>query len=199
MDDTWVVTYCIDRLDRICSVNDAWVAFALANGGRQLLPSHIIGRSLWGMITDLTTSQVYRELARRVRAGSGPRRFYFRCDAPGQRRLLSMRMTLQPGDQLQFETAPVRDQPRVPVQLLDPAGPRAEAFVDICSWCMRLPVANGTWLELEDAIQELHLFVQSPPPGLTHVICPDCHDSMKRAIERPEAPGSLSVVLGDLP
>lgn len=194
----WIVSYRIDRDDRICAVSDAWVAFALANSGQQLLPPSILGRDLWSMLGDPTTRQVYQALLGKVRAGTGPVRFQFRCDAPGERRLLSMHITLHDEGQVQFETAVVRDQPRVPVSLLDPSMARSEALLRICAWCMRIPVADGRWVELEDGIREMGLFDQPSLPSLTHGMCPSCFHRVMGALDTGPS-DDAPVILGGLP
>ncbi len=72
--------------DTIIAVNDKWTAFAAAHDGGALLPPTILGRSLWDFIADRTTILIYRRLFERIRAGAGPVRFGFRCDAPALRR-----------------------------------------------------------------------------------------------------------------
>jgi hypothetical protein len=194
----WIVSYTIDRDDRIHSVSDAWVAFALANNGEHLLPPAILGRELWQMVSDLTTRHVYQVLLRNVRAGTGAVGFQFRCDSPAERRLLSMHMTLRSDDQVEFETALVRDQPRVPLPMLDPSVPRSGELLRICAWCMRVPVSEGRWAELEDAIREMRLFERPMPPPLTHGMCPRCHDNVMGLFD--SGPGnSAPVVFGSLP
>ncbi|MEO8257680.1 MAG: hypothetical protein ABI868_10095 [Acidobacteriota bacterium] len=79
------VAYTLDASDTIIAVNDAWIAFAAANDGVPLLPPAILGRSLWDFIADHTTILLYRRLFERVRAGVGPVRVTFRCDAPARR------------------------------------------------------------------------------------------------------------------
>lgn len=70
--DTNPVVYEVDATDRIISVNDAWITFALHNSGEALLPPGIIGRHLWDSVADPTTIELYRMLYARVRSRGEP-------------------------------------------------------------------------------------------------------------------------------
>ena len=182
MDDAWLLSYRIDRTDRISAVNDAWVAFALANNGRHLLPEVVLGRRLWDMVGDLRTRDVYEAFLRRVRETAEPLRLLFRCDSPTLRRLLGMQIIALPDGEVEFATSVVRDEPRVPLALLDAQVPRSGDKLVICGWCMRAPVEDGSWVELEDAIPRLNLFAVWPLPQLHHEMCPTCHETVVRGL-----------------
>lgn len=198
MDDAWLLSYRIDRTDRISAVNDAWVAFALANNGRHLLPDVVLGRHLWDMVGDLRTRDVYEALLRRVRETAQPLRLLFRCDSPTLRRLLGMQIIALPDGEVEFATSVVRDEPRVPMPLLDARSPRSADHLTICGWCMRAPVEDGTWLELEDAVPRLNLFGVWPLPRLHHEMCPSCHETVMRALAAPITDGE-ALQIGAIP
>ena len=192
------VSYRIDAADRILTVDDGWVSFAEGNDGDQLLPPGILGSLLWPWIADSTTSQLYRDLIRRVRNGRGPVRFRFRCDAPDERRLLQMQITSANGGEVQFETNLLVSQPRPPVALLDSTAARSREPLTICGWCMRIPDAFGTWLEIEMAIVRLELFEGRALPMLSHGMCPTCCDAMLTVVADPKLAASGDVTVGPL-
>ncbi|MEO8071489.1 MAG: hypothetical protein ABI652_08805 [Acidobacteriota bacterium] len=196
------VGYTVDARDAIITVNEAWVAFAAANDGVPLLPPAILGRSLWDFIADRTTILVYRRLFERVRAGSGPVRFTFRCDAPALRRLLEMSIAIEPADALRFVVRPVRVEDRPAVQLLEPTeptGPRSDAVLRMCGWCKRIPDPSGRWMEIEAALPLLTLFEQTALPATSHVMCEECHRVMMGAIDDPVSAAVGRVGVGTLP
>ena len=43
------ILYRLDDRDEIIFVNDAWSVFANANDGEHLIPSQVLGRSLWDL------------------------------------------------------------------------------------------------------------------------------------------------------
>lgn len=179
------VRYVVDAADRICEVNDAWSDFARANDGEHLLPPAIIGRPIWDFIADQGTSGLYQRLMERVRAGRGPLRFGFRCDAPAVRRQLTMHMTLEDGAVcFTVRAAALEPRPRVP--LLDVTVPRSGELVSMCSWCKRIETAQGRWLEVEDAIGPLGLFQSDLLPTISHGMCGECYDQVVSAL-----PGGL--------
>ena len=196
MNISWPVLYRIDIEDRLAELNDGWLAFAQANEGYALHPSNILGRSLWDFIADAETRHLYQVMVERLRQGGPPARFRFRCDAPDRRRLLAMEIT---GDQtggVQFSVTSVLEDPRVSLSLLEPAHARGERLLTMCGWCKRTQLPPGRWVELEDAVEELGLFEDSPLPGVTHGICPPCHEAMDRALHDPAVGAAGTVTLG---
>jgi hypothetical protein len=178
-------------------VNSAWSAFAGENDGMQLLPPAILGRALWDFITDTTTVQIYRQLFARVRAGIGPVKFAFRCDAPTKRRLLEMNITKQPTGTLKCVVRPLRVEDRPAVPTFGSAKADSDALLRVCGWCKRTPDANGEWLEVEQALLRLALFQQPTLPTITHGICEDCQRAMTAALEDRALAASGEITLGD--
>ncbi|MEO8200403.1 MAG: hypothetical protein ABI679_07780 [Gemmatimonadota bacterium] len=193
------ISYRIDSADRIISVNAGWTSFARANRGEHLLPEAVIGRPLWHWIADPATCQIYRALIEQVRQGGGPVRFQFRCDAPGIRRLLRMKVVHRGEGEIGFDTTLLRSQRRRAVPVLDPESERSRGLLTICGWCMRLPVPGGSWLEIEIAIPRLHIFEGPTPPRLTHGICPACSEAMVKMLDDPRLAASGLVIVGTLP
>jgi hypothetical protein len=192
------VGYRIDSSDRITTVSEGWVSFAMENGGKRLLPPGILGTSLWPWIVDPTTRHVYRSLLARVRKGAGAVRFQFRCDGPDRRRLLQMQITLAASDYVDFQTTLLRKQPRAEVGLMDPATIRSDALLTICGWCMRVPV-SGKWVEIEEAVPALGLLEAFIMPQLSHGMCPACYNTMLTAIDDSDLSASGQVTVGALP
>jgi len=171
------IIYQLDRDGRILSVNEAWDDFAQENGGEAVLADRVLGRPLGQYISDPVTRALYEHLVDRARRSGQDVRFRLRCDSPGRRRLLEVRIAPAPDDGVEFRTRVVDSSERdVPV-LLDPAAPRGGDFIGMCSWCQRLEV-DGRWLEVEDVVRELRLFERPEVPQVSHGICPDCHSRM---------------------
>jgi hypothetical protein len=190
------IVYQVDKGDRICDVNAAWSAFASANQGAHLLPPAVLGQSLWDAITDPTTRLVYRALLARVRSGAGPVRFLVRCDAPDRRRLLEMRIMTTDTGGVAFSSAVVAEEPRPRVSLLDVDARRSAEILPACGWCMRVRLADGSWVEIEEAVSALALFESEVLPQLSHGMCPSCYDAMDRALGADERSGAERIDLG---
>jgi hypothetical protein len=176
-----IMIYRVNRQDELIYMNEVWVQFALANDAPDLLPKHVLNRSLWQFITGETTRHLYREILQNVRAGR-PMSFPFRCDAPASKRSMEMTILGRADGEVQFETRILQAQERPHQALLDRNARRAEDLLRICAWCKRLDTGGGQWAELEDAIATLQMFEQSTLPLLTHGMCKPCFEAMTEKI-----------------
>ena len=174
-----VFVYRIDRSDAITDVDEAWVTFARVNGAATLTAATVEGQSLWRYVIGVELSLIYRQLFKDVRSGRKIT-IPFRCDSPTQRRYFEMRMTVVEDAGIQFENRVLRQevQDPGPVTLLDPSALRSDVSVLMCSWCKRVKEPTGDWLPLERAVVVLQLLSTTPPPSLTHGICPSCQSGI---------------------
>lgn len=176
-----LLTYQIDRVDRITSVSGRWNQFADSNDGGTRA-TEVVGHSLWDFVVDETTRHVYRELIARVR-GSRRLAFSFRCDSPTLRRF--MRMTLSPGANgtVTFDSQIVKTEPReAPPVTISPDMATGD-LLRMCGWCKRVAVAADEWVEVEVAVERLGLMAEGPPVGVTHGMCPDCFTRVMREVD----------------
>ena len=192
------IAYEIDAADRIVRVSPGWSAVAEAGGAPGLRDALVVGRPLWDFVADPTTRQLYAAMLARARAGARPLGFSFRCDTPTERRLMQMQLTGLPAGGVAFEVRVIAVQSRPAAVLLDAGTPR-KGLVRMCSWCKRLPVPTGEWLEVEDAMKVLDLLDTTPLPAITHGICPQCNEGVLAALAEDEAGGAGGVALGRLP
>ena len=180
-----VVQYRIDAEDRLTEVNDAWAAFAAANGGDALQPSQVVGRRLWDFLADPTTRALYRAMLVRLRRDGPPIRFGFRCDAANVRRFLSMEMTAEPGGGVLFSLTSIATEPRTSVTLLELGHAHSMAMITACGWCNQIRLPSGEWVEVEAAVMTLGLFGGGPLPDLSHGICTECESVLTAALDAP--------------
>ncbi len=183
------IRYTIDAHDVIKAVSDSWYPFAVDNEGNQLSNTDVIGRSLWDFIKDSPTREIYRKMIARVRQGRRTQ-FTLRCDGPTERRLLSMTVTRQLLDEIEFETKVLKLEHRDAVPLLMNEVPRSTALVRICAWCNLVDVGDDTtseWVEVEVAMERLRLFERDQMPKLSHGICDACLVKMMQEVESPSA------------
>jgi hypothetical protein len=66
----------------------------------------------------------------------------------------------------------------------------------MCGWCKRTQLPTGRWVEIEEAVEELGLFEDSPLPGVTHGICLPCHEAMDRMLDDAAVGAAGTVTLG---
>jgi len=174
--------YRVDAEDLLCHVDAVWEAFAAANGGEDLGARQVLGRSLWAFVCDPSMSQLYRHLMAEARRG-GQVRLRFRCDAPTERRLLEMHVTGLADGAVEFRTRPIVLAFRPHEALLDVHGARTGMPLPVCSWCNRVWVGDG-WVEVEIAVERLHLMLRTVLPPLAHVTCDDCRSTIRRQVGR---------------
>ncbi len=166
--------YQLDAQDRILFVNEHWLSFAKENGSLELTQEAVLHQSVWNFVSNKEVRQLYEMLFERVRAKGPSITFPYRCDSPGIRRYLKMKISALAGGHLDFTSWILREETRDPVAALDRSRARSQTFLTVCSWCKRAKLAEKRWAEVEEAIGYLKLFDPPEPPQLTHGICPEC-------------------------
>lgn len=173
MQDFTEISYIIDANDRLVSVSPEWARFADQNQADNLSPDAVKGRSLWDFIADETTRELYGDVLAHVRAGA-PTDLILRCDAPERRRLIEMVVTGRADGSVEFKTVLLATTARVPQRLFDKSTPRNNRHIMVCSWCDRVNAGVEEWLEVEAAMERLHLTNEPELPQVESVVCPGC-------------------------
>lgn len=177
--------YWVDAQDRLIRIADGWDSTAQTNGASSLTAANVLHQSLWSFISDRTTRFIYRLLLDRVRLRRIPIRLTARGDSPTQRCTIAIEMHPEANLHVHFISTVIQTEPRAPVALLDNAVPRSQDLVVICSWCKRLELPNGQWVEIEEALNQVAPLRNGPPlPKLSHGMCVDCLIAMKQEIAR---------------
>jgi len=177
---TEALSYAIDEQDRLVRVDQGYYDFAAENGWAEAGTS--LGRSLWDYVAGEDLKKVQRLLLRRLRDEVGEVELPFRCDGPGVRRRMDIRIVAGSSGRAVFFSARLRSQEEreEPMPLLDPAAPRGEDVLVMCGWCDRFEV-EGEWVEVEEAARRLELFDRAELPALSHGICPQCNELLLAA------------------
>ncbi len=123
-------------------------------------------------------AKLQRMLVRRIRVARRSVELPFRCEAPGVRRELDLRIASNASGRLLLFSAYLRvEQARQPQPLLDPSAPRGDSTILMCGWCDRFLV-DGEWVEVEEAAARLELFRREEMPAISHSVCPDCTEML---------------------
>ncbi len=164
------VEYRIDAGGILTGVGGAWDRFAGENGAPELVGAQVVGRRLVDLIGEPTTRWIYKQLIECALRGR-PVEVPFRCDAPGIRRDMRMRIEAdgQGGVVFRSRLEGAERRPRWPFGESGGGG----RMVVVCSWCKRFQDGER-WLEVEDAVATAEMFAESVPPAMTHGICPGC-------------------------
>lgn len=177
---TQSLSYAIDERDHLVRVDEGFYAFAEENGWTEA--GACLGRSLWDYVAGAEMVKLQRLLIRRIRDEVGDVELPFRCDGPGVRREMDIRIVARPGGRIVLFSARLRaeEEREFPQPLLDPASPRGTDMIEMCGWCDRFEV-EGEWVEVEEAARRLELFNRSELPDVSHGICPDCNQLLLAA------------------
>ena len=181
--DAETCTYAIDAGDRIRFLSPEWTTFAIDNGGAELTPDAVLGRSLWDFIAGAKTKHLYELILQRVRAIKKSVQVPFRCDSPSVRRFMELTLTPTSEGGIEFRSQLLHQEHRKPVPFHHASKQNAEEFLRICSWCKRVVVDRDTWVEIEEALSRAQVFVRDALPEFTHTICPGCEESLQTLIE----------------
>jgi len=176
---THEIIYRIDESDRLSYVSPGWVTFARHNGATDLTPDNILGHPFLRFISGAATQLLLLLILERVRQNHTPVEFPFRCDSTTLRRF--MEVLISPLDQgsLEFRCRLIKEEPRRHAPLLEQNDTATDGFVSMCSWCKKVAIPSGQWLEVEEAVKELHLFDHQPAPQVTHGICRNCEQQVR--------------------
>jgi hypothetical protein len=174
------LSYAIDEHDHLIRVDGGYYRFAEENGWSEAGSS--LGRSLWDFVAGHELKKLQRILVRRIRDEVGDVELPFRCDGPGVRREMNIRIVARPGGRVVLFSARLRSEEarELPQLLLDPETPRSDETLAMCGWCDRFEV-DGAWVEVEEAARRLDLFNRPELPALSHGICPDCNQMLLAA------------------
>jgi len=171
--------YVIDEDDRLVRASDGYFSFARENGWAGVDAS--IGRSIWDFVAGEQPRNILRILLRRVRDMNREIELPFRCDGPGVRREMDIRLASTPSGRAVLFRARLQNEITREFQpLLDPKARTGGAPIEMCSWCDRFQVA-GDWVEVEEAAARLMLFQRADPPPISHNICGDCSETLLAA------------------
>jgi hypothetical protein len=182
--DPRVFLYVLDEADCVAYVNDEWLAFAQENGASQLTRDRVLTRPIKDFIHGRDLQLLWQVIIMNVRTTQPQVRLPFRCDSPDCRRLMELTIRRQSPGTLTFQSRVVMREPRDPVALLAERVAPARPSIPRCSWCNRLGLPNGDWVEVEDAVVALKLFDMRALPRLNPGLCAACSVNVRQVASR---------------
>lgn len=172
-----MLTYVVDAHDRVVDISGPWDTFSAGNAAPALTRDRVLGTPLLDHVSGPEVRELTRMLVARARRGA-VRDLDFRCDAPAERRYLRMALEPEPGGAVRCETTLVRAEHRPWRQLLDTAAARSEEVLVACSWCRKILLPDRGFVEVDEAVDAMGLFLDAPVPRLSHGICRPCRGTM---------------------
>lgn len=129
-------------------------------------------------IADAETRHIYRLLIHKARQGARQVRFLYRCDSPGYRRLMEMRIHKDASGQVEFRSRVSHLERRDPANLFDHSPDRrSKDVLKVCGWCKAVWTQRD-WVEVEQAVAQLGILTRPALPQISHGICPTCSERM---------------------
>lgn len=174
--DSRVLIHEVDRSGRIVRVNKDWLAFAQANDAPEIVPETVLGRPLWDFIDGNVARRLTMTLLVRAREARTELRMPFRCDSPGARRFMEMRMRHTGLGDVVYECRLLRAEPREPLSLIDRKAVRSNDFITMCSCCKKVHLGGDRWAEAEEAVKELGFLRGTVQPAINQGVCPGCRE-----------------------
>lgn len=162
--------YRLDGDNRIISVSADWDDFALENDGGDVLSDAVTGRSLFDYITGDAARMWMSALLGLVRVGGAELERPYRCDSPGLRRFMSMKIIPEGNGVLRLEHTVLRVERRTEELFFLSTGGSGPGILRRCSACGRVQ-SNGAWVEADSE--------ENPPEGkkempVVYTICEVC-------------------------
>lgn len=175
-----LVTYHINSNDVLVYTCNNWDSFALENDAPEMISSNVLGRKIWDFISNTETRYLYKLIFDYVRSLKKESDVIIRCDAPETIRLLNLKISYGSNGLLIIKSFPMKIQRQEYLPLLDRKVERSQEIIKMCSYCKGIEIAHEKWLSLEKALNELDLFQREKPPQISHGVCTDCYETVKK-------------------
>ncbi len=174
--------YELDAEDRLVAVCRQWDSFARENAPADAVAATVLGRPLWNFVAGFPAEPLLRRLVRDARAAAGPVEAPFRCEASALERHMLLRADVLDGGRIRITTRLVGEAARV-TPAADGDGPAGGELIRMCSWCSRIRLDDGGWMELPDAVARLGLFCGAEIAPISHGMCARCVAEMEGALD----------------
>lgn len=182
--ETW---YRLSPSHTIVAAGGDWDRFALDNDAPDLVPAPL-GTSVYDHMDGEDVREGFRRLLESVARNGRTAEAEFRCDSPGVRRLMGLRVDPEADGGLRVTSRVRSIEKRPTVSLLDRWQPRSDAPpVVVCAWCRRGRL-DGSWLELDAFEARLGLRDDAVRPQVSHTICDQCSERLLEELDRSVPP-----------
>lgn len=168
-----VVSYWLYSKDTIIKVSQTWNRFALSNNATaEILEESVIGKNTYSFIVDDPTRMYLQVLLQQPRLLRTTVAKKYRCDSPGLKRYMEMRLTPEPEGLVRLDHTLEQLEPFNRPLTFHPASASSRATVCRCSICARLCIGS-CWIIPEEAEAEGLIQPDALVP-VTYLVCPVC-------------------------
>jgi len=166
----------VDGDRRICYLNPAWLAFAVANGASGVPESCGLGKNVLFAVPPVLRP-FHENMYAQARASGQPVEHEYKCSSSTHQRVFRMRIYPCSSDALVVVHSLVHEKPhsQAPSACLEDMYRDARGMIAQCSNCRRVRRA-GTGEGIGSQWDWVPEYVARMPPRITHGICPVCLD-----------------------
>ncbi len=177
-----LITYHLDRKDRIIEVGGSWDRFAIENNSSPACHSDkVCNRPLVDFISGDETRMWVCAVFMLARARQQPIERNYRCDSPDERRYMLMRVLPEQNGELEVQHEILRCEKRSHPVSFTPVAEKLSHSHIRCSICGRL-LNGGAWVEPETFLPPDGLSLGSIPPlRVNYGICEECRQAVSRS------------------
>jgi hypothetical protein len=166
----------LDVADAIVFASEEWLQLARGNDTQAHAPGSVVGRPFFDFAPEARLFPLYELVFRRVRRTGQPIRIPFTSESSSERRHMEIEVLPLEGGGLECRYHTVLVEQLVPGASSDSA-PGSQPLLTLCSWCKKVKLPEGPWVEVEAAAQRLEFFL-GEAPQLTHGICLPCKEAL---------------------
>jgi hypothetical protein len=168
-----VVSYTLDRTNRIVDVGGCWDNFALENDAANLLEPHILGREISEFVTGNTTRIFLFTMLDSSRVLDKPLTRPYRCDSPQYRRFMEMTLEPHPQGIVKLRHRLIRvEAVEYPIKFTIAPENAPKGLIKRCSMCNQINI-KGDWLEASEAARQ-GLLTQAEQCQVIYGVCENC-------------------------
>lgn len=183
----YTLTYWLDKREVIVEVGSGWSRFAQENDAPGLQPSRVIGRNLLDFVSGDVTRMYVHTLINGARMQGKPLIRQYRCDSPTTRRVMEMRLSMDPSGLLRWEHRLLEASPLPnPLAFRTIQETNQARFHVRCSVCTRLKSPRG-WNDPEEIAGPCRESDGSIP--VIYGVCPECLGTIHKRRKARKHPG----------
>ena len=170
---SFIVSYTLDRANRIVGVGGSWDNFALENDASNLLEPHVLGREIIDFVVGDTTRIFLFTMLDSSRVLEKPITRPYRCDSPQYRRFMEMTLEPRPQGVIELRHRLLRvEAVDYPIKFTAVPGNAPKGLIKRCSMCNQIKI-KGDWLESSEAISK-GLLAKADQCQVIYGVCENC-------------------------
>ncbi|ADR19535.1 hypothetical protein [Calditerrivibrio nitroreducens] len=148
----------------------------------EILAKQYIGKNYFDSTYDEMLKKILSKIFDAVRKKGSPFKTTYRCDNEVELRLYELKITPMVNNILKLKHELINTTKRETKLNFSST---SDIIYTMCAWCNKIKYQDN-FIELEDAVNKMHLLEYNFLPKFSHGICPDCYTGLIKEIEEYE-------------